>query len=179
MHPAFTKTVESVILDLAWSVILGSCHSVIQSEHSLSTHPQVKESGDCILDPDTERFRHADGHWIQECGMSLHTTDRLHGRGLQIFGLSDSGLTMLPASAILRLCIVDSGLFTPLAALFSRGPQLWIVESWIHGKWEGALQRPSSGILETIMESGNVLQIWSQIALWNLGMLESAIHKPA
>ena len=92
--------------------------------------------------------------------MSLHTTDRVHGLGLQIFGFCDSGLTMLPASAILRLWNVDSGLFTPLAALFPR---------------------PAAGGLWSLgfMESENVLQIWSQIALWNLGILESAIHKPA
>ena len=158
-------------------MILGSCHSVIHSEHSLSPHPQVKESGHCILDPDTERFRHADCHWILDSGMSLHTTDRVHGRGLQTFGFCDSGLTMLPASAILRLCIVDSGLFTPLAALFPRPAAGGL---WTLGFMESGRMHCSRGHWNLgIMESGNVLQIWSQIALWNLGILESATHKPA
>ena len=147
---------------------------MIQSEHSLSTHPQVKESGHCILDPDTERFRHADGHWILDCGMSLHTTDRLHGRGLQTFGFCDSGLTMLLASAILRLCIVDSGLFTPLAALCPRPAAGGLrslgfmesgglhcsgghSESWNHGIWECAPNLVSNRALES----------------WNLGICDS------
>ena len=108
--------------------------------------------------------------------MSLHTTDRWHGRGLQTFGFCDSGLTMLPASAILRLCIVDSGLFTPLAALFPRPAAVdcGVLDSWKVGGCTAAAVIRNLGI----MESGNVLQIWSQIALWNLGILESAIHKP-
>ena len=147
---------------------------MIQSEQSLSTHPQGNESGHCILDTDTERFRHADCHWILDSGMSLHTTDRVHGRGLQIFGFCDSGLTMLRASAILRLWNVDSGLFTPLAPLFPRPAAggLWCLgfmesgrlhcsgghsESWNHGIWECAPDLVSNRALES----------------WNLGICDS------
>ena len=58
---------------------------------------------------------------------------------------------MLPASAILRLCIVDSGLFTPLAALFSR---------------------PATGGLWSLgfMESGRVHCSGGHSESWNLGM---------
>ena len=156
---------------------------MIHSEQSLTTHPQVKELGHCILDPDTEtgteRFRHADCHWVLDSGMSLHTTDRVHGLGLQTFGFCDSGLTMLPASAILRLWNVDSGLFTPLAALCPRpaagglrslgfmesgrlhcsgGHLLWnlFLESWNLGMCSKFGLKSRSGILES----------------WNLGICD-------
>ena len=87
---------------------------MIHPEHSQSTQPQVKESGHCVLDPATERFCHADGHWNQECGMSLDMKDQSMDCGQQIVGFCDSGLTMSPASAILRFWNVDSALFTPL-----------------------------------------------------------------
>ena len=64
---------------------------MIHSEHSQSTQPQLTESGHCYLDPATERVCHADGHWNQECGMSLHVIDQSMDGGLQIVGFCDSG----------------------------------------------------------------------------------------
>ena len=131
---------------------------MIHSEHSQSAHPQLTESGHCYLDPATERFCHADGHWNQECGMSLHVIDQSMDGGLQIVGFCDSGPTMSPASAILRFWNVDSALFTPL----DRGPQLvdcGVLDSWKVG---AALQRRPSGILES----------------WNLGMCSKFGIKP-
>ena len=145
---------------------------MIHSEHSQSTHPQLRESGYCYLDPATERFCHADGHWNQECGMSLHVIDQSMDGGLQIVGFCDSGPTMSPASAILRFWNVDSALFTPL----DRGPHSWwTAESWIHGKWElhcsgGHPESWNRGIWEC---APNLV---SNRALWNLGILESAQH---
>ena len=144
---------------------------MIHSEHSQSTHPQLTESGYCYLDLATERFCHADGHWNQECGMSLHVIDQSMDGGLQIVGFCDSGPTMSPASAILRFWNVDSALFTPL----DRGPQLvdcGVLDSWKVGGCTAAAAIRNLGILE----SGNVLQIWHQTELWNLGILESAQH---
>ena len=141
---------------------------MIHSEHSQSTQPQLTESGHCYLDPATERVCHADGHWNQECGMSLHVIDQSMDGGLQIVGFCDSGPTMSPASAILRFWNVDSALFTPL----DRGPQLvdcgvldsWKVggrrcsgghpESWNRGIWECAPNLASNRALES----------------WNLGI---------
>ena len=95
--------------------------------------------------------------------MSLHMIDQSMDGGLQIVGFCDSGLTMSPASAILRFWNVDSALFTPL----DLGPQLvdcGVLDSyWIHGKWEAALQRRPSGILES----------------WNLGMCSKFGIKPS
>ena len=144
---------------------------MIHSEHSQSTHPQLRESGYCYLDPATERVCHADGHWNQECGMSLHVIDQSMDGGLQIVGFCDSGPTMSPASAILRFWNVDSALFTPL----DRGPQLvdcGVLDSWKVGGCTAAAAIRNLGIVE----SGNVLQIWHQTELWNLGILESAQH---
>ena len=144
---------------------------MIHSEHSQSTQPQLTESGHCYLDPATERVCHADGHWNQECGMSLHVIDQSMDGGLQIVGFCDSGPTMSPASAILRFWNVDSALFTPL----DRGPQLvdcGVLDFWKVGGCAAAAAIRNLGIVE----SGNVLQIWYQAELWNLGILESAQH---
>ena len=49
----------------------------------------------------------------------------------------------------------DSGTWILLSShLLTGGRGWWTAESWIHGKWEAALQRQPSGILES----------------WNLGM---------
>ena len=91
---------------------------------------------------------------------------------LQIVGICDSGLKMLPASAILRFWNVDSALFTPLQHV-TRGPQP--VDCGVLDPWKVAGFIAAAAIWNLgITESGNVLQIWSQIALWNLGILESA-----
>ncbi len=121
---------------------------MIHSEHSQSTHPQLTESGHCVLDPATERVCHADGHWNQECGMSLHVIDQSVDGGLQIVGFCDSGPTMSPASAILRFWNVDSALFTPL----DRGPQLvdcGVLDSWKVGGCTAAAAIRNLGILES------------------------------
>ena len=93
---------------------------------------------------------------------------------LQIVGICDSGLTMLRASAILRLWNVDSGLFTPLAALCSRPAAGGLrslgfmesgrlhcsgghSESWNRGIWECAPNLVSNRALES----------------WNLGICDS------
>ena len=103
--------------------------------------------------------------------MSLHVIDQSMDGGLQIVGFCDSGPTMSPASAILRFWNVDSALFTPL----DRRPRLvdcGVLDSWKVGGCAAAAAIRNLGIVE----SGNVLQIWHQTELWNLGILESAQH---
>ena len=132
---------------------------MIHSEHSQSTQPQLTESGHCYLDPATERFCHADGHWNQECGMSLHMKDQSMDGGQQIVGFCDSGLTSRQ-----RAPSCDSGTWILLSShLLTEGRSWWTAESWILGKWEAALQQRPSGILE----------------LWNLGMCSKFGIKPS
>ena len=93
---------------------------------------------------------------------------------LQIVGICDSGLKWSREDAVLRFWNVDSALFTPLQHVTPR-PAAGGLRSL--GSMESGKLHCSGGHRNLgIVESENVLQIWSQIALWNLGILESAIR---